>query len=114
MTVETDRHPPEEVLTEFALGSSRADIEEHLRGCPCCARYVREMKAVGGYIRSLPDMRVPPGTRREVFRALRKERLKKLRWVSSLTGFLTRGPFVAILAGILAAIFFYFFIVFLL
>jgi len=101
-------HPTDENLVAFALDGCEAEVEKHIRGCPSCARYVREVRMVHDDILNVPDTDVPDEIERRI-RAHKPPVRHPQDSASSRPGDWYRNPFLIGLGVILAALFFYFF-----
>ncbi len=108
MTTTFVEHPADETLVAFALDGGEARIEEHLRGCPSCCRYVKEVRLARDGLAGLPDTEVPPDVERRI-RAHKAPPARDPGAAWRRPGDWYRNPFLIGLGVILAALFFYYF-----
>jgi len=105
-------HPTEDELSLYALDNEGAGVEEHVRTCPACARFVKEMRLAHAAVAGTPEPEVPAELERRILahrEVPRKVTVPSVRWTEWY-----RNPFVIGLGLVLTVIFFYIFFVFVL
>ncbi|MBD3320061.1 MAG: hypothetical protein GF350_03100 [Chitinivibrionales bacterium] len=106
----TAKHPPDDLLTEYALGIKGADTEKHVQGCPACARFVKEVKMVRESVAEFDEEEIPGPVKNSILSIPKNGMLKSAYWHSLFSQ--KAVPFLIGLGVILAVIFFYIFYVF--
>ena len=105
-------HPTADELSLYALDNEGAGVEEHLRNCPACARFVKEMRLARAAVAGTPEADVPAELERRIL-AHREVPRKAIALPNRWTEWY-RNPFVIGLGLVLTIIFFYIFFVFVL
>ncbi|MBD3346767.1 MAG: hypothetical protein GF401_17055 [Chitinivibrionales bacterium] len=106
------QHPPDKVLTEYALGEKQETTRLHIQKCPSCARFVKEIVMVRERVATIEDEEIPPTVQHKILSIPKKKYFVSACWHS-----LSSHKSIPFLIGIgvtLAVIFFYIFFVFVL
>lgn len=79
---------PREQLIDYAYGtlpeSEAVRLEEHLRSCTACRSEVREVRqGLVELVEGLPRARVPKESWQGILARVRRQRVKRFRWVAS-------------------------------
>ncbi len=106
-------HPTEEALIAFALDGVGDDAKNHIRECPSCARYVKEVSLACGAVRDIAEEEIPIDLRRRILSHVQPRVSQRVGTWGKLEEWY-RNPLVVGLGVALAAIFFYVFFVFVL
>ena len=114
MTEPVLEHPTAEELVGFALDEGPDSVDPHVRECPACARFVKEVRMARRDIESVPDKDIPAYLQRRIMahEALKRGRLSGGR--AGRLGNWYRNPFFIGLSVIIMSIFFYILFVFVL
>lgn len=75
-----NEHPLDEELMEFALQSDDATINEHIKTCPSCSRYVKEIQTLKTVLQSLPDENVPAQIRNAILKNMKSKNKLFIDW----------------------------------
>ena len=98
-------HPTEEQLMEAALSGGTAELQEHVKACPSCARTVHEFREVKKQVASLEEEDVPVRLERRIFNVTRHgHSFGLLEGLQSVVA----NPFIIALAVAVVVIFLYF------
>jgi hypothetical protein len=102
--------PDEEALIEKVLSGKTDDLLPHLKECPDCARFVKEIQELKNGLSAIEDEEPPP---------MRMEKAKKKAqiplitpWIQDLPSEWYRNPFVLTFGFLMALLIFYVLVVF--
>lgn len=109
-----DEHPHDNLLTAYALNGGARNIEDHIKSCPSCSRYVKEMRTIKKVLQSLPDEDVPERLRGTILKSIKNKNrnlgpLFDFEWTNWY-----KNPFIVVIGLVCAVIFLYIFFVFVL
>jgi predicted anti-sigma-YlaC factor YlaD len=107
-------HPAEELLTEHALGMSRAEVADHVAECEECRRLVAEIASVKKRLGVLAEDEVPEGVRERIFNRHQSRSRKPGKLRPAFGKHYTRNLFLIILGLIAIMAFLYAVLVFIL
>lgn len=106
-------HPTEETLMAFAIDGESNETQTHIRECPSCARFVKEVHLACGAVRDVADEEIPAELQRRILSHAELRSSPRTGMWGKL-GEWYRSPLLIGLGVALAAIFFYVFLVFVL
>jgi anti-sigma factor RsiW len=96
--MQSNQHPSDEALAALALEGDHAEIAEHVRACPDCAKRLQHLTAVRDSVASLPEEEVPEGLREHLLAAHSRERRASPGFMLSVKGSRFWFPMLAGLA----------------
>ncbi|MBD3240545.1 MAG: hypothetical protein GF331_08170 [Chitinivibrionales bacterium] len=106
-------HPTEQELIAFAIDGAGDEAQNHIRECPSCARFVKEVHLAQGAVREIPDEQIPADLQRRIL-SHAEVRTSPRPGMWGKLGEWYRNPLLIGLGVALAAVFFYVFFVFVL
>jgi hypothetical protein len=112
MSTQTNGHPAEDVLIEYAIEGIHAELSAHIDTCQSCGRYVADMQRLKKGVQDSDGEPMPGSARRKVIDIPKKQAIGYE--ILDLVKGWYRSPFVFIMGTLAFALFAFIYFVFIL
>lgn len=105
-------HPSDDLLTQYAINGNDIDIKKHIETCSVCSDFIKDIKEIEETLRTMPDEDVPKKLKDSILKSAKTNYFSSL-YQHSFTNWY-KNPFILCIGIMLFAIFLYVFFVFVL